>query len=78
MRTYPSGVCATTMTERFAKSCDCPTYPENLGPCADHTVGENGRCVYCDHEMTCKPARHESRWAFVSKMAQALGLMGRN
>lgn len=50
------GVCATTNTERYQNTdCRCPTYPNNLGPCLNHEQGSNGRCVYCDHELTCQP-----------------------
>jgi hypothetical protein len=53
----PQGRCETTLTERFSNpECRCPTYAGNLGPCAQHEVGGNGRCVYCDHELTCHPA----------------------
>lgn len=53
MRTYPAGRCGTTMTERCLVSCDCDTYPENLGVCAKWELGSNGRCVYCDHDILC-------------------------
>lgn len=51
------GRCDTTLTERFENpDCTCLTYAGNLGPCADHGgPSNNGRCVYCDHEMHCKP-----------------------
>ena len=50
------GLCETTLTERFRQpNCKCATYADNLGPCAAHFEGANGRCVFCDHEMTCKP-----------------------
>lgn len=48
------GRCDTTLTERFANSaCQCPTYPENLGPCQTFETGGNGQCVYCDHSQKC-------------------------
>ena len=47
-------------TPRFHNpDCKCPTYPGNLGPCAKHTKGSNGRCVYCDHELNCTPKRYQ-------------------
>lgn len=50
------GLCETTLTERFENlDCKCATYQGNLGPCAAHEKGGNDRCVYCDHDMTCKP-----------------------
>jgi hypothetical protein len=49
------GRCEVTLTERFEADCRCPTYEGNLGPCAEHLEGANGRCVYCDHELTCHP-----------------------
>jgi hypothetical protein len=50
------GLCDTTMTERFYNpTCVCPTYQNNLGPCAKFEAGMNGRCVYCDHEEGCHP-----------------------
>lgn len=49
------GCCETTLTERFESKCSCQTYPGNLGPCKEHELGGNGRCVYCDHEMGCVP-----------------------
>ncbi len=49
------GLCETTSTERFANDCHCFTYRDNLGPCASHEKGSNGRCAYCDHELTCRP-----------------------
>lgn len=53
------GRCETTLTERFVNpECRCPTYPDNLGPCATFEQGANGRCVYCDHLECCHP-----RWA---------------
>ncbi len=56
-RPKSQGRCDTTETERFENpNCICKTYARNLGPCADHELGGNGRCCYCDHEMTCKPA----------------------
>ena len=52
----PQGACDTTCTPRFANpECTCQTYPDNLGPCSRHEVGSNGRCVYCDHALTCLP-----------------------
>ena len=53
MRTYPGGICETTNTSRRATECDCPTYPENLGPCFRWERGGNGRCAYCDHNEAC-------------------------
>lgn len=48
--------CETTGTMRYHNpDCKCPTYEGNLGPCAAHEEGANGRCVYCDHELSCKP-----------------------
>lgn len=47
-------VCETTMTPRFPRAnCECDTYPENLGPCAVFEKGDNGNCVYCDHNEEC-------------------------
>lgn len=47
-----------------AKACDCPTYPENQGPCDTSKpdmngrylyfeAGANGLCVFCDHTSAC-------------------------
>lgn len=47
------GLCDTTLTKRSAKTCDCPTYEGNWGPCKTFTEGLNGRCVYCDHVEAC-------------------------
>jgi hypothetical protein len=56
------GVCQTTSTERFYNpECKCPTYPGNLGPCAEFVAGGNGRCVYCDHETDCHKALEDIR-----------------
>lgn len=56
----PQGRCDVTETLRFAnRACNCRTYTGNLGPCADHEAGGNGRCVYCDHELTCRPEEKE-------------------
>ena len=50
----PQGLCDTTSTPRFYNPlCKCPTYPDNLGPCAEWEEGGNGMCVYCDHEQGC-------------------------
>lgn len=50
------GLCETTSTERFNNpNCKCPTYPANLGPCKEHLEGIKGRCIYCDHLLTCIP-----------------------
>ena len=50
------GRCDTTQAERFVQpGCECRTYPTNLGPCENHVEGGNGRCVYCDHGLTCQP-----------------------
>jgi hypothetical protein len=55
----PNGtLCDTTLTPRYNNpDCDCPTYPDNLGPCnpIHFEVGANGRCVYCDHDYECHP-----------------------
>lgn len=56
MRVYQAGVCETTVTERRAIKCNCPTYPENLGVCDTWESGGNDRCVYCDHEKECHTA----------------------
>ena len=53
---FSQGRCDVTETLRFEpENCKCPTYPGNLGPCAKHELGANGRCVYCDHNLDCKP-----------------------
>jgi hypothetical protein len=53
-RQKSQGLCEVTSTERFdIGGCDCPTYPGNLGPCAEYELGGNGRCVYCDHTEAC-------------------------
>jgi hypothetical protein len=52
----PNQRCDVTQTVRYANpNCKCPTYEGNLGPCASHEQGANGRCVYCDHELNCYP-----------------------
>ena len=55
MRTAISqGLCDTTLTERFwPVNCECDTYPNNLGPCAEPEIQRDGRCVYCDHKPEC-------------------------
>lgn len=51
---YSQGRCETTGTVRYFNPwCKCPTYPDNLGPCAEWEEGGNGRCVYCDHTLVC-------------------------
>lgn len=57
------GRCPTTHTERFeAVDCICQTYAGNLGPCMEFLQGDNGRCVYCDHEYYChEPIEVEER-----------------
>jgi hypothetical protein len=48
------GLCDTTLTQRFANpNCQCETYEGNLGPCKTFEAGQNGHCVYCDHEASC-------------------------
>ncbi len=51
------GRCEMTLTERFYNpSCQCRTYPNNLGPCETFEEGSNGNCVYCDHNLECHAA----------------------
>lgn len=48
--------CEATLTVRYPRprGCRCKTYDGNLGPCAEHALGQSGRCVYCDHELSCE------------------------
>lgn len=47
-------LCETTLTERFKNpNCKCNTYEGNLGPCKTFEEGQNGNCVYCDHNLEC-------------------------
>lgn len=56
MAKISQGLCETTNTERFqSDDCICITYSDNLGPCIEHMEGHSGKCVYCDHMLSCYP-----------------------
>lgn len=47
-------LCDTTMTPRNPPHfCNCATRTDQMGPCDHWEVGDNTRCVYCDHEERC-------------------------
>lgn len=49
-----ASVCDTTMTPRNAAHlCCCVKRTDEMGPCDAFEVGDNARCVYCDHEGAC-------------------------
>jgi hypothetical protein len=65
------GRCETTGTIRYFNPwCKCPTYPDNLGPCAGWEQGGNGRCVYCDHDLACHAKLLEYRPEVTEAAAQ--------
>ncbi len=48
------GLCDTTMTPRVAAHwCACLNRTDEIGPCLTWEKGDNGRCVFCDHEFYC-------------------------
>lgn len=52
-------LCDTTMTPRNPSSfCNCANRTDQMGPCDHWEVGDNDRCVYCDHELRCHGANN--------------------
>jgi hypothetical protein len=47
-------ICDTTMTPRVPSYwCVCMERTDLMGPCLTWNLGQNGRCVYCDHDFYC-------------------------
>lgn len=48
--------------------CGCCDVPDN-GPCSTPVQGGNGRCVYCDHSLSC---HHDGRGRAKTKWKKEL------
>ncbi len=54
--------CDTTLTLRHPRDiCTCDDETDLMGPCDTWEIGQNGRCIYCNHTEACHPASPERK-----------------